>query len=282
MSPHITYKELLKLVSYGIFSMKMKGTQVSDERLKECVQIENAMYKGIYIGSPGRDIYYMLPYLSKDQMIEVASLLAMKFPNNPPKRNHVNISACMRFIYGQFDKQGILRSEKDFERMKQEDLEWDLSITFLDILIKEFKNNKNYYGLTMTYEQMAHRLGDKAVLNDDKKRMIHMEKTYGKSLKYAYKCNSYKHLFSLYYYMGKYFLKFGDKENSLKYFRLTIDNVDKYYNKYYPKGDRYWSPRLKTIISYIEKKSDKKSWKELKRKYNYNIKKYLSNGKKIK
>ena len=59
-----------------------------------------------------------------EQIEEVVGLVEEKFPKVAPG-NHVNLGACIRFIYGQFEKQGILRSEKDFERMKKEKLDCD-------------------------------------------------------------------------------------------------------------------------------------------------------------
>ena len=61
----------------------------------------------------------MLPYLNDSQMKKIVDVIVGKFPHVPPG-NHVNVGAFIRFIYGQFEKQGILRSDKDFERMKKE------------------------------------------------------------------------------------------------------------------------------------------------------------------
>ncbi len=279
--PHITYDELLEIVSWGIFAMNMRGTSVCDNRIEEykSKNIKNAMYKGIYTGSPARDIYYMLPYLSEEQMREVAISVTEKFPIAPPIRNHVNISAFVRFIYGQFDKQGILRSEKDFERMKKEKLDWSLSRRFLKILYKELENKKNNYGLMMLCEMEAHRLGDEAVINGDKKKLKEMENSYHKSLKLAYKCKSHKHLFSIYYYMWRYFFKFKDIKNALKYSKLTIVNASQYYHKYYPNGDDYWAIRLKNTFKHIKTEVNEKNWKKFKKQYGLSVKMYKTKKK---
>ena len=99
---HISYKQLLEIISWGIFTKPLVRNQV--QNISEIKKIKGAEYGGVYIGSPGRDIYFMLPFLSECQMKEVAEKLSEKFPLKPPKVN-VQYSACIRFIYGQFEKQ---------------------------------------------------------------------------------------------------------------------------------------------------------------------------------
>ncbi len=230
--------------------MKMKGNSVSDKRLKKCNPIKGAIYNGIYVGSPGRDIYFMLPYLDRNQMKEISIIMKNNFPKKPPK-TYVNISACIRFIYGQFDKQGILRSEKDFKRMKRNKPDWTFSREFIWFLFEELRKDNNFYGLSMLHEMEGHRLGDEALIYKDKKKLKHMECNYFLCVEFAYKCNSYKHLFSTYYWAGEYFAKFGDTKNAVKYFKLAISNAEKYYYKYFPNGERYYKIRFKKAIRYI-------------------------------
>ncbi len=255
---------MLEIVSWGIFSMKMKGNSVSDKRLKKCKSIKNAIYNGIYVGSPGRDIYFMLSYLNKRQMKEIAKLMRKKFLIIPPK-NHGNVSACIRFMYGQFDKQGALRSDEDFERMKKEKPDWALSREFIWFLFEELRKNNNYYGLTMLYEMEGHRLGDEAVIYKDKKKIGYMEQNYFLCVKFAERCKSYKHLFSADYWAGEYFVKFGNVSKAINYFKLAILNAEKYYYKYFPNGDQYYSKRLLKSFRYV-KKNDREGWKEFYRK----------------
>ena len=250
---HITYEQLLKIVSWGIFSMNMKGNSISDKRLKKCKPIKNAIYNGVYVGSPGRDIYFMLPYLNIEQMKEIVVIMKDNFPKIPP-RTYVNVAACIRFIYGQFDKQGTLRSEKDFKRMKKEKLDWTLQREFMWFLSEELRKDNNCYGLTMLYEMEGHRLGDEAVIYKDKKKLEHMECNYFLCIEFAKKCKSYKHLFSIYYWAGEYFSKFGDIDKAVKYFKLAILNSEKYYHKYFPKGEQYYRIRLENSAKYIKKK----------------------------
>ena len=257
---HITYEELLQLVSYGIFAMNFKGISVKDERLNNCKPIENALHRGIYTGSPAKDIYLMLPYLNDKQIEELVCLFEDKFPKIPPG-NHVNVGACIRFIYGQFEKQGILRSEKDFERMKKENLDWNKSREFIRLLYDKLEEHNNYYGMSVLCEMNAHRSGDEAVINNDKNKLNEMESLYNKSVKYALKCKSYKHMFTPYYWSFKYFDKFGDKEKAIYYAYLTMESAD----KNCPDARPGYVDKLTNCLGCIKK--DKKMWKSFLKKY---------------
>ena len=215
MGPHITYEELKEIVLWGIFNRNVKGIGCDTKDL-ELYSIIGAVHGGIYIGSPGKDIYLMLPYLDKEQMKETALILGKKFLKKPPT-NHVNIAACIRFIYGQFDKQGILKSKKDFERMKKENLDWELPRKFLNLLYKRLEKDNNYYGLSILCEMEGHRLGDEAIINKDKEKLKRMEETYNKSVEFAHKCKSWKQLFTPYYWSAMYLIKFRDREKSIRY-----------------------------------------------------------------
>jgi len=205
----------------------------------------------------------MLPYLNKNELKETAILLGKQFPIIPPG-NHGNVSACIRFIYGQFDKQGTLRSDQDFERMKNEKPDWTLSREFIWFLFEELRKNNNYYGLCMIHEMEGHRLGDESLINNDKNKLNIMEQNYFLCIEFAKKCNSWKHLFSVYYWAGEYFKKFGDEEKAIKYFKKSILNAEEYYYKYFPNGDQYYSKRL--LQSFIYIKNNDKQWKNFYKK----------------
>jgi len=266
MFSHITYEQLLKLTSYGVFAMGFKGTSIQDKRLEECKKIDGAMHRGIYTGSPGKDIYLMLPFLTDEQMEEIIKEILNNFPNIPPG-NHVNVAACIRFIYGQFEKQGILRSKKDFERMKKEKLDWELPRKFLKLLYKEFENNNNFYGLSMLCEMEGHRLGDEAVIYKDKNKLKEMEETYNKSVAFAYKCKSYKHLFTPYYWSGSYFAKLGETKKAIKYYKLTFEQAE----KYCPDSRDGYIYKLAICAKYIRDK-DGKRWNSFCKTYKKNSK----------
>ena len=255
--PHITYEELLKISSWGLFSLKVKGTSICDDRLEEYRKksIKDAIYEGIYIGSPGRDIYYMLPFLNETQMEEVVDKVADKFPKIPPD-NHVNIGMFVRFLYGQFEKNGTLRSDKDLERMQNEIIDWDSSRKFIKLLFNKMVSSDNFYGMCILYEMEAHRLGDEAILNSDSEKFVKMEEMYNKSVEFAHKCESYKQMFTPYYWCFEYFKKGKNKNKALEYSYLTMKNAE----KYCPDARPGYISKLLSCIKYI-KKYDKKNWK---------------------
>ncbi len=264
MSSHITYNQLLEIISWGLLSKEVKGIQLRGIKIKK--KIEGAVYGGVYIGSPGKDIYLMLKYLSKEQMEEVVYKLYEQFPFVPPG-NHVNVAACIRFIYGQFDKNGILRSNKDFERMKKEKLNWELPRKFLGLLYKKFEKNNNYYGLSMLCEMEGHRLGDEAILNKNKEKLKEMEEIYKESVLFAYKCKSYKQMFTPYYWAAMYFIKFGNINNAIKYSELTITQAE----KYCPDSRGSYIDKIVRCLKCI-KGGNRKEWKKFYKGYKKKIK----------
>jgi len=258
---HITYEQLLEIVSWGVFNKPMKGISCLGVEHLKTKKIKEAMHGGVYTGSPGKDIYLMLPYLTNEQIEEVANLLCKSFPKKPPG-NHVNVAACIRFIYGQFEKQGILRSNDDFERMKKEELNWELPRKFIKILYKKLEKDNNYYGLSILCEMEGHRLGDEAVLENNVEKLTLMAKVYCESVNFAYKCKSYKQMFTPYYWAAMYFVKFKDKENAIKYSKLTIKNAE----KYCPDSRGSYIDKLSHCLKYL-KKNDVKNWKEFYKGY---------------
>ena len=262
---HITYEQLLEIVSWGVFSKPMKGISCYGVGHLKSKKIKEAMHGGVYTGSPGKDIYLMLPYMSEEQICEVASLLCKHFPKTPPD-NHVNVAACIRFIYGQFEKQGILRSKKDFKRMKKEELDWELPRKFLKYLYLELEKDRNYYGLSILCEMEGHRLGDEAVLKKDENKILEMEKTYLLSVNFAHKCKSYKQMFTPYYWASIYFIKIHSKEKALEFCKSTIRNAE----KYCPDARDSYVSKILYCISYM-KNYHKKEWNYFYEQYKNNI-----------
>jgi len=260
---NITYEQLLEISSWGLFSFAIKKGSICDPRLDKIYKkaVKGAEYEGIYVGSPGRDIYYMLPYLTDDQIEEVSIVINDKFPKTPPG-NHVNIAAFVRFVYGQFEKQGVLRSNKDFERMKEEKIDLTLPRKFLSSLFNKFEADNNFYGMSILSEMEAHRLGDEAILHNNINKLNEMEEEYKKVVKYASKCNSYKQLFTPYYWAFKYLLKFKDMERASKYAFMTIKNAD----KYCPDARPGYVTKLSDCVIYVQK-YEKNKWDTFRARY---------------
>lgn len=231
---HITYEELLELSSWGVFAMDYKKTSICDSRynelkpriLSEC-PIEGAYLRGFYSGSPGRDLYLMLPCLTDDHMERVADVIASKFPTTPPG-NHVNVSIFIRYLYGQNEKNGIFYSKAYLKERQGQDRDLSLSRKFSKLLHDRFEVSKNFYGSCVLSEMDAHRFGDEAVLHNDADKIKEMEKLYNNSVEYAYRCQSFKHMFTPYYWAFKYFEKFNDNEKAINYACSMLKNASKY------------------------------------------------------
>ena len=246
----ITFDELMTIVSWGLFTKPVKKNQINWKGLEALPNIKGAEYNGKYIGSPGRDIYMMLPFLSKNQMEVTAKHLCEHFPIKAPSHN-VQYSACVRFIYGQNQKQGALRSEEDIIRMKKNGFDWSLPRKFINIL-KIFMEQKNkYYGLTIVHEIDGHRYGDETIIYNNNSFVL-MKENYKKAVEYASLSKSYKHLFSIYYWASKYCFKIDKIKEAEYYSKKALISAGKYYHKYFPNGDPYYSSRLKFNLKILK------------------------------
>jgi len=265
MESHISYEQLLKIVSWSLFTKSMKGTHIRNMP-KNLEPIEGAVSGGLYIGSPGKDIFFLLPFLNEEQFNDLAERMVDLFPKTPPL-NHVNIAACVRYIYGQFDKNGIFLSKGAYKKVEKHRDNWDLPRQFLIILEKKLQKKKKYYGISVLYEMEGHRLGDEAVLDKDKDKLKRMEEVYNTSVEYALKCNSSKHTWTPYYWAFKYFERFGDKKNALKYLKKAIESNNNYNTECRPG----YMTKMRKCVEYI-KENDKNDWKKVSKKYGKNYK----------
>lgn len=263
MESHIAYDQLLEILSWALYKEPVKGTQIRSKKIAKLVRIPGAMYGGIYIGSPGKDIFMMLPFLSDSQMDNVAKIFVEQFPFVPPV-SHLNIAACIRFIYGQFERKGVLRSDADLVKMTEENPDWSLPRKFITMLKIKFIEGNNFYGLTILCEMEGHRLGDEAIINKDTNKFKDMEAMYTDSIKYAHKCKSIKQYFTPYYWAARYFDKAEKKEQALKYYKLTIKN-------FCPDKRICYKTKLYDCLRYIETNEPVKYEKYLKI-YNINKK----------
>ena len=259
-SQSITFDELMTIVSWGLFTKTVKKNQINWKGLGALPNIKGAEYNGKYIGSPGRDIFLMLPFLSQSQMEEVAKRLCEHFPIKAPSHN-VQYSACIRFIYGQNEKQGSLRSEEDFLRMKKNGLDWSLPRKFINILKNFMEQEKKYYGLTIVHEIGGHRYGDEAIIYNKNSYLVLMKESYEKAMKYALLSKSYKHLFSIYYWASRYYIKMKKTEKAASCSKKSLMAAGKYYHKYFPNGEPYYSSRLRFNLNLLKNTMDNEKFK---------------------
>jgi len=214
---NISYKNIILLLKDGI-----KGNT------KNRGSISFAHEGGEYLGCPGKELFFSLPSLSEAELKKVACKLSSSFPKKPPK-SHVKWAACIRYIYGCFEKQGCLRSKADKIRLTKEGPDWSLSTQFMEIVASYFKKNNNNYGLVLHYEMFAHRCGDLSIIDPGNKENLQlMLKYYLMSQKLAVKIKSWKHTFTPFYWAAYYFYDNKDYKNSAIYHKKNLQAMENY------------------------------------------------------
>jgi len=239
------------------------------------VKVRYAFQGGDYLGSPGKDIFFSLPALDDEHLHQLAKKHCGQYPIKPPG-NHVGIAACVRYIYGQFEKQGVLRSKTDHRRMAEEEIDWELPRQFVGLMKQIFDEQKHYYGLTILAEMEAHRLGDEAILGNDNNKLLQMEQTYLFSATCAHQCQSFKQMFTPYYWAAKYFMLANVKAKAWEYSRKTIKAAE----SHCPDARKSYIEKLIDCGNFM-KKHDKGEWIKFKNKIskkakNRAVKKMLS------
>ena len=217
-----------------------------------------AVNGGAYLGAPGKEVFAWLPFLSDKQMDEIAEIMTERWPVFTGA--HVGNAACIRYIYGQFEKQGALKSKEIFRKMRNDFPDWELPRKFIKIMEEKFKEKNKHYGLCILYEMEGHRLGDEAWTQRNKEKGREMEKTYLASVKHAHKCNSYKQMFTPYFWVSRYFSKLGDYEKSVYYAKKTIEEAE----KHCPDKRESYVQKLRDCIDHVRSVEGRK-WKNWKK-----------------
>ena len=217
---------------------------------------------GSYLGSPGKDLFFALPDLSDKEKDSIAKIIASLYPKKPPS-NHVRWAAFIRYIYGCFEKQGCLRSKSDKQRMVEENSDWSLSIDFMNRVAVYFELNDNKYGLVIHYEMLAHRYGDRAIIEKDKDLLVPMMEYYQKSSEIAMNIECWKQMFTPFYWAGGYYGSMKEKEKAVKCYMKCIRRME----RFCPDAREGYREKARVALQYIKKNSDRKEWSEFKKKY---------------
>lgn len=245
LSYDMSVGRLIKLVNLGI---RQKKDVVSSVR--------GAFREGNYLGCPGKDIYWGLHKLNPDVNL-LAIALASVFPSKPPS-DHVAIAACLRYIYGCFDKQGSLLSKQHEKIVSNND--WRSSLPFIRSLEEKFQSSGNIYGLLISHEMEGHRLGDDFVVNADPSILPEMIDRYEKSQSLARQAGSMKHMFTPFYWAACY-LERHDADKAREYHWKNLEMMEAHCpdtrDGYQSKASHSWR--------YIVSQSNKKERKGLSR-----------------
>lgn len=214
---------------------------------------------GNYLGAPGKDIFCSLSSLTLNELSELAVEFADVFPRTPPG-NHAQWAAAIRYVYGCFEKQGILRSEEDKRRMIEEDPDWDVPFKFMEIVAERFRKTDHKYGLVLHHEMLAHRYGDKAVIKKDPSYLEPMIKNYIEAQYLASKVKSAKHMFTPFYWAARYYFEMGIKQEAARYHKLNLE----YMETYCPDSREGYREKAITSIKQMKECLSDEQWIEFK------------------
>lgn len=241
----ISFEQLMKMLDRGIIGV------VKDPK----PHFSFGFRGGSYLGAPGKDIFFALPNMTDAEKSIVAKKLASLYPKKPPS-NHVKWAACIRYVYGCFEKQGCQRSGADKKRMEKENTDWSIPMKFMEEVAAEFKTSKNKYGLIIHYEMLAHRIGDRSVIEKDESKLPEMMKCYEKSQTMALRNKCWKHTFTPYYWAAGYLKLMNKKDDAVICYKKAL----KFMNKYCPDARPGYREKAKASLKYIKKHSSKSDW----------------------
>jgi len=258
LSYHMSFDDLLLLIKSGI------ENNLKSKRKPICL---NAFRKGVYLGSPGKDIYMALSWMNEEQIAISANELAKHYPSKPPQ-GHLGYAACIRYIYGCFDKQGCLLSSWHRNIMKKQNEDWSKPRHFMNLVNINFKSSNCWYGQVLYNEMEGHRLGDHILISNDYFLKDKMLFHYNMAHSIAVKIKSFKHTFTSMYWAASY-LEYFDKKMAVEYHKKNLKFMEKYCPDSRPGYKEKATHSLKYIYAYLnknEKDDYKKFLKHLKNK----------------
>lgn len=183
-------------------------------------------------------VFEWLQSAKEDEYSEAANTIALIYPtvkyiNKRPNISHTPYALFVRHLFSVKHKNGTLISQWHPERRSElkSNIEackhWNKSFSFVKVLDQAFEYIDNKYGQVILYEVLAHRYGDLAVLEIDKKQNIgKMKKFYKKSAALAETINCKKQEFTPWYWGGCYFAKMNmdnDTVSWLRQFHIKCD-----------------------------------------------------------
>jgi hypothetical protein len=208
-------------MSRGIVSRK--GGDINKTTLSS---IEYAIDGGIYMGCPGKEIYYSLPFFNLEEKDQLIVLILNAFPMGTGRSVH--LSLFWRYLYGMFDKWGCLNDREDvLGKFKNSPVDWSLYFDFVERFLSAAEG-KNPYAYIIASEMYAHRLGDQYLINQKKVYFKQMIEMYDKTISLSTQLSVAKNSFSAPYWCCIYLFKMKKFDQSYYYGNLFLDNCNKY------------------------------------------------------
>jgi hypothetical protein len=238
------FDRLISLVKMGI----------KDTVNKTDKPIIGAFREGLYLGAPGKDIYLALPLLDETQLKLLAKELSDCYPMKSPK-GHVGYAACIRYIYGCFDKQGCLLSQSKLKMMIAEKEDWSLPDIFTGMLNDFFIKKNCYYGQIIYNEMKGHRTGDIILIEKNYKLQNVMLNHYNTAQVLACKAKSWKHTFTPFYWAASYLEKYNI-DLAIEYHVKNIKMME----KFCPDARPGYREKAIHSLSFLRKKMLPKEW----------------------
>ena len=231
------YEVVLKAISAGIHPKKASG---------------------YYVAYPAREIFELLPSLNPKQLDSLAIATAEAFPQLRPGKC-VHLTCFIRYVYGCFDKQGLLNS-KTSANIKQKQPDWSLSDYFMDRVAFYMDKKKRSYGLVLYYEMKAHRIGDKVILDNNKELIDTMLSFYEKAVQLAVILRAWKNTYSPYFWAANYLMAFGEVNRAKEYCLKFLENVNFYGDSPFLRG------KLTGALNMLKRNMTDKEWRKLMRR----------------
>ena len=242
------------------------------------MNLDKALQKGLdRDGSLGLAFHHAIQSMSFDEMKTSAQKLADLFytvnqVNNFRKVRHEKHALVIRTIFGDLSRNGLILDEthpdrkNDIKRNKSWiNKDWQQAFAFCDVLASEFESRGNSYGVMLIAEMVAHRYGDLALVGFD--TVDDMEQLYRKAYKIATEIQCQKQMFSPWYWGAFYFMKLGQNDKSIEWFRKFTQMANKYMKDQQPSYREMVCHSLRAI----KKMMPKQEWEKYKSWFNASV-----------
>lgn len=244
------FRYLNAIVQRGIVPKKYNGKPY-----------RRAIDNGLYMGCPGKEIFYGLACLKNVELDRLAQSVAKVLPATYPGRG-VHLSVFLRYVYGCFDKQGCLHTESQTNQWRHEKKNWELPDKFINLVMQHCIAAKKTYGYLMCLEMRGHRIGDQMILTGDTSNLDLMLFHYRKASKLARKIHANKNTFSPYFWGMRYLSALKqDKQIIIEWAVSFFNHVNRFSTSSTVRGKICWT------LSILRSICDQNEWDKFVEKY---------------